>query len=63
MKHPTTGEDLKPAGIMGVEMASKILTGSNTPPDEINFMAWGEKGFTKNLADGFDITDLLTTGI
>jgi len=53
------GENSFPAGFNGMKRIVRILTESNTPPESINYLKWGEEGYDKSLPRGYDIRDLL----
>lgn len=58
-KHPATGKELPPAGYSAMEAKSKMLSAYKYPPREINFLRWGENGYTPSYPDGHDVRDFL----
>lgn len=46
----------------GAKHVVSVLTLADDPPEEIQWLVWGEGGFDKTLKHGYDIRDLLTSG-
>lgn len=57
--HPKTGELSTPAGYAAMRRATKILSGSEQPPRQINYMDWGPQGYDPSVKPGYDWRDLL----
>ena len=60
--HPTTGEQIPPAGITGAKQAIKAVSSSTTPPSELYYLSWGAEGSNLELPNGFDVRDKLQEG-
>lgn len=58
-KHPKTDKAIDPAGLCGMRRVTRILKGSTKPPAEINWLRWGEGGYSPELPDGHDVRDSL----
>lgn len=56
----TSKKELDPAGFAGMKRVSGLLTGSDTPPTELYYLKWGEKGYTEVLPDRTDIRDVFS---
>lgn len=56
----TTGKVVRPAGLVGTERASLMLSASPTPPESISYLQWGPDGFDVDQKDGWDVRDELT---
>lgn len=52
-------EMLAPAGYRGAKKVAQTLASSKKPPQEIQFIKWGEEGYDPNLPEGFDVRDQL----
>jgi len=60
--HPQTKTDTKlPPGMRGMRRVARILNGAKIPPNEICYLAWGNRGFDPELPNGADVRDLLST--
>jgi len=46
-KHPRTNKPIPPAGYTGVQRVTGVLSGSDTPPTEIEFIKWGDNGYSE----------------
>ena len=57
--HPTTGKDVAPAGYAAVQRVAGLLSAARNPPQEINYLRWGEAGYDPDLPSGTDVRDLL----
>lgn len=49
------------SGLEGMIRVSNILGTAEVPPESINYIRWGEHGWSKDLADGWDVRDTLTS--
>lgn len=58
-RHPKTGKEIPPASLTGAKRTVRILSGSATPPEEINYLKWGEDGYDPSLPDSLDVRDWL----
>ncbi len=60
--HSKTGKQIEPAGLSGTKRLASILSSSDTPPDSINYVQWGESGmpYELDMPDGYDLRDYLT---
>lgn len=58
--HPKTGKYIEPAGYSACKKAAKILSESGTPPKQINYLNWGEKGYDPTLPKGTDVRDIIS---
>ncbi len=56
----TTGKAVRPAGLVGTERASLMLSVSASPPESISYLKWGPGGFDPEQKDGWDIRDALS---
>ena len=57
-KHPKSGKTTKP-GWDGMERIVKLAGNSNQQPSALHRIKWGRNGYTRRLADGFDVRDLI----
>jgi len=61
--HPKTGKTLAPVGFSAVKRIAKLLGSSRTPPSSIEYLKWSEKGYDENLKSGYDVRDVLHSGV
>jgi len=54
---------LEPAGYRGAREVTETLVSCGEPPERISYLNWGEGGYTKDLPDGTDLRDVLTSDI
>lgn len=59
-KHPKTGKEVAPAGLVGMRRVAAILSKAKKPPTKIAYHRWGDGGFTPSLPHGYDIRDCLS---
>lgn len=60
--HPvksSKGKTLPGAGYAGMKKSTEQLTEMDDPPEQVYYLHWGTGGFTKSLASGTDLRDLL----
>lgn len=55
------GRKIPPAGYAGCKKIARTLSGSSCPPESIEFLQWGEGGYTRDLPEGCDIGDFLVS--
>lgn len=53
------GREIPPAGYTGVKKISQRLSSSSTPPASIEYLEWGEGGFSRDYPENYDIGDFL----
>jgi|TARA_R110000824_G_scaffold89320_7_gene219070 hypothetical protein len=53
------GRTIQPAGYAGCKKIAQRLSGSKTPPDSIEFLQWGDGGYTRSLPEGCDVGEFL----
>jgi hypothetical protein len=58
-RHPRTGADIPPAAFTGVKRIVEMLSSSEHPPTDVNWLAWGENGYDLEIPSGFDLRDIL----
>ncbi len=71
--NPKNGKVIVPAGYAGMKRLAGILSGSKTPPRQINFLRWGDdlacaseegtEGIDLSLPSGCDLRDYLSDSI
>lgn len=54
-----SGKLVEGAGIAGARRVTAILSSSSKPPNEIQYLQWGEEGFDSDLPSGSDIRDFI----
>ncbi len=59
-KHPKTGKEIAPAGLVGMQRVAASLSKAKKPPTTIAYHRWGDGGFTPDLPHGYDVRDCLT---
>lgn len=50
------------SGLEGTKHAVSVLALADDPPEEMQWLVWGEGGYDKELKSGYDVRDLLTSG-
>ena len=58
-KHPKTGKMVVSGGFVGMQRAARMLLGAKNPPRQVNWLKWGERGFTEEYPTGYDVRDLI----
>jgi hypothetical protein len=58
-RHPKSGKRLPSVGFSGVQRTARILRNAKKPPAEINYLRWGDNGYTEELPSGYDVRDFL----
>jgi len=59
VKTAENGQIIPSASYEGMKRIARMLLSSDHPPLEINYLSWGENGYTEELPHGFDIRDAL----
>jgi len=53
------GSEVEPASVRGIKKSAGVLQSCSTPPNELFFLRWGEKGFNPEWRSGTDVRDYL----
>lgn len=59
---PETKREKGLQGYLGMKKLAGMLLNSSTPPEEINYLCWGEKGYDPAFKDGYDVRDFFSQG-
>jgi hypothetical protein len=59
VKQAKTSKLLPPAGYNGMMRVARMLLGAQKPPKEVNYLCWGESGYSEDLPSGYDVRDAL----
>jgi ribosomal protein L37AE/L43A len=54
------GRTIPPAGYSGAKKIVQRLSSSKTPPASVEYLEWGEGGFSRDFPENYDIGDYLT---
>lgn len=54
------GKVVEGAGILGMRKVVQLAAKLETPPTEVQYLHWGDSGYDKDLASGYDVRDWLT---
>lgn len=58
-QHPTTGAITPPPAWAATQRTAALLARSATPPKSLQYLRWGEAGYSLDLSDGYDVRDFL----
>lgn len=57
--NPKTKKEAPPASYNGMMRIANMLANSSKPPQDIQYLNWGEGGFDRKLKTGYDIRDAI----
>lgn len=55
--------DAESGAFKGLKRVASMLMSSPKPPEQINYIMWGDKGYDLNLKSGLDVRDILCEGL
>jgi len=59
--HSKTKKRIAPASYEGMLKIHKMLLQADHPPESVNMIFWGDKGWTEELPTGYDVRDMITS--
>lgn len=57
------GKTIEPAGFAATKRAVGLLSRAEQQPSSVEWLEWGPEGFDLNFKDGYDIRDVLSSGL